>query len=519
MARGVEAPAKRPGQARRDGSDQLPAEDSRHGQDPRRPDCEPDDALIGSDEADDAADENSSRWLTVTAASERALSDPPLHPRTVYAQVAAVTLLVVLMVAVSGVFAVRQEAEQQAVLAAAQRTDTLAVAVIEPALLDGIVDQDPRAVAQLEQAVKAHVIGNWISRVKFWTDQGLIVYSNDARVSGKRFPISKELRRVLAKPQLRAEVTDLSEPENTFERAEGKLLEVYRPVWTPGGHMLVMETYAPYRAVDERAGHVWRDFAMITISSLLVLVMLLLPVLWRLIQRLHRSQVQREALLERAVNASEEERHRIAATLHDGVVQELAGASFVVSGAAARAEAEGRQLAAEDLRGAATTVRTSIGGLRTLLVDIYPPSLAATGIQAALADLVASLRNRHVAVRLDTDDPCVGGLSKEGARLIFRVAQECLRNAARHSQASAVDVRLAADSGAMVLDVIDNGIGFDAQAFFQEPPDGHFGLRLMADAAAHGNALLRVSSAPGAGTHWQLQVPMAKKPVEDARQR
>jgi signal transduction histidine kinase len=447
------------------------------------------------------------RWVTLSTGSDGISAEPPLRPARVYAQVIAVAILVVVAVAFFGAFTSRQAAERQAVDIAAQRADILADAVVQPALRNGIIDQDPAAVNRLRIAVEDQVMGPTITRVKFWTAEGLVVYSSDPRLVGLTFPLSDDHRAVLAHPSLRAEVTNLDEPENTFERGEGKLLEVYRPVWTPDGRALVMETYSPYSTVDQRTGEVWRDFATITIVSLLVLVLLLLPVLWRLIQRLHLSQAQRQALLERAVDASAQERRRIAATLHDGVVQELVGASFVVSGAAVRAEGEGRHKAADELRGAAATVRSSIGGLRSLLVDIYPPSLASTGLKAALSDLVASLRTRQIAVDLECSYDGVS-LGKDGERLVFRVAQECLRNAARHSAATAATVRLAPDGNNIVLDVVDNGIGFDPEQLLAQPKEGHFGLRLMADSATQGSARLRVASAPGAGAHWQLRVPM-----------
>ena len=127
-------------------------------------------------------------------------------------------------------------------------------------------------------------------------------------------------------------------------------------------------------------------------------MVLLLPILWRLLDRLKRAQAQREALLQRAVDASTEERRRIAGALHDGVVQDLAATSFAVAGAAERAVALGQPRLAGELHTAAGTVRTSIGGLRSLLVDIYPPSLATAGLAAALTDLASSLRSRGMGV-------------------------------------------------------------------------------------------------------------------------
>ena len=180
---------------------------------------------VGGDAADHPP------WATVTVGSTRPWVEPPLRARTLYVQVAAATLLVVLAVAVFGALTSRGAAERQAVEAAAQRADVLAEAVIEPALLDGILVQDEVAVARLRTAVQEHVVGDSITRIKFWTAEGLVVYSNDPRLVGRTFPLSDDHRAVLASPALRAEVTNLDEPENVFERGEGKLLEVYRPVW------------------------------------------------------------------------------------------------------------------------------------------------------------------------------------------------------------------------------------------------------------------------------------------------
>jgi signal transduction histidine kinase len=421
------------------------------------------------------------------------------------------TLVVLVGVALFGASASRKVAEEQAVASAAQRADLLAEVVVEPVLRDGVLTQDPEAIALLAKAVRAHMVGKDISRVKFWTTQGLIVYSDDPRLIGHTFPLSDDQEAVLVDLTSRAEVTNLDKPENDLERGQGKLLEVYHPMRTPNGDILVMETYSPYSTVDEATSELWRGFTPVTLASLLALMVLLLPVVGHLVRRLRQSQRQREALLERAVQASAEERRRIAATLHDGVVQDLVGVSLAVSGAAGRAAAHGQTDVAADLSGVARTVRTSVGGLRSLLADIYPPSLSTMGLEAALQDLVASSRSRGVDVTLDCHDARGHNLTKERERLVFRIVQECLNNAVRHSAATRVDVSLAEDDGALVLDVIDDGRGFDAHRLVRSPKERHFGLRLMADAARQADADLRVASVPGAGTHWQLRLHVTRE--------
>jgi signal transduction histidine kinase len=388
-------------------------------------------------------------WLVVASPGKQE-PDGRRRSARVYLQVIAMTVVVVFGVTFFAASASRGVAEDQAIEAAAQRANLLAEVVVQPALGDGVLIQDPAAITRLATAVQEHVVGMHITRIKFWTADGLIVYSNDPRLVGRTFPLSEDHKEVLAESTLRAEVTNLDEPENELERGEGKLLEVYRPVRTPGGAALVMETYSPYSTVDKATSQLWRRFAPITLASLFALMLLLLPVLWHLLRRLHVGQAQREALLERAVQASADERRRIAATLHDGVVQDLVGASWAVSGAAGQVEAHGLPEVAAGVGAAAQTVRASIGGLRSLLADIYPPSLNAIGLEAALRDLVATLRSRDVDVSLDCRYSRGDLLTKDRERLLFRIAQECLNNAVRHSAATTITITLAEDDGVLV---------------------------------------------------------------------
>ena len=189
------------------------------------------------------------------------------------------------------------------------------------------------------------------------------------------------------------------------------------------------------------------------------------------------------------------------------MVQDLAATSFTVAGAAERAISLGQPDLADELRTAAGTVRTSIGGLRSLLVDIYPPSLATAGLEAALTDLVTTLRSRGISVVLELAPQI--GLDTAGERLVFRVAQECFNNIARHAAATNVQVRLERREEYAVMEINDNGVGFDAPDLLAHPAEGHFGLRVLGDVVADAGGELLLASAPGAGTRWQLRIPLA----------
>jgi signal transduction histidine kinase len=431
--------------------------------------------------------------------------------RRIVSQLLVGVLLVLIAVTVGGTLAARRLAEREAVNGAAKTADVLADVVVQPNVTDQLLAGDPASVAAFDDLVKERILtkDGDVVRVKLWGKDGTILYSDQPELIGEKFPLEEEERDVLKDPRTVAEISDLSHPENELDRRIGnKLVEVYRPVWSPSGTQALFEIYTPYDQVSKRTEQLWRGFAGVTLSSLLLFVVLLAPLLWHLLRRVRRAQRQRELLLERAVDASATERRRIAATLHDGPVQDLAATSFVIAGASAQARATGQTAVVDELGSVSASVRTSIRALRSLLVDIYPASLAQAGLGAALADLAQSVRAQGLEVRIDTDDNL--GLDPDQERLVYRVAQETLRNAAKHAAPCTVTItlyRVPEADDAVVLDVVDDGNGFDVADRVARPEPGHFGLQLLADVAQTGGALLQVASAPGRGTHWRLQVP------------
>ena len=450
-------------------------------------------------------------WVTLASPELDGASEPPLRMRRIVSQLLVGVLLVLIAVTVGGTLAARRLAEREAVNGSAKTADLLADVVVQPALTDRLLAGDPESIAQFDDLVRKSILTkkDAVVRVKLWGKDGTIIYSDQPELIGERFPLGAEEREVLANHTTVAEISSLDRGENELDRRIGnKLVEVYRPVWSPSGTQALFEIYTPYNEVSQRTSQLWRGFAGVTLSSLLLFVVLLAPLLWHLLRRVRRAQRQRELLLERAVDASTTERRRIAATLHDGPVQDLAATSFVIAGASAQARATGQTAVVDELGSVSASVRTSIRALRSLLVDIYPASLAQAGLGAALADLAQSVQAQGLEVRIDTDDNL--GLDPDQERLVYRVAQETLRNAAKHAAPCTVTItlyRVPEADDAVVLDVVDDGNGFDVTEQISRPEPGHFGLQLLADLAQNGGGLLQVASAPGRGTHWRLQVP------------
>ena len=154
---------------------------------------------------------------------------------------------------------------------------------------------------------------------------------------------------------------------------------------------------------------------------------------------------------------------------------------------------------------AASQTRETIRELRTLLVDIYPPTLQRSGLLAALHDLVAPLKSAGIAVTLSV--PSSLELSSDTEALFYRVAQEAIRNARSHGEATEISVIVQRDGRRAVLRVVDNGRGFSPEGSGESDEPRHFGLRLMHDLADHADGELEVSSAPGQGTSVRLEVP------------
>jgi signal transduction histidine kinase len=312
---------------------------------------------------------------------------------------------------------------------------------------------------------------------------------------------------VLRTGATRAELSDLSGPENRYERGQGDLYEVYLPIRAADGTPLVFETYQRGASVTATGRRIWLPFAALLLASLVLLWLIQVPLAWRLAHRLRRSQQDRELLLTRAVEASADERRRIAADLHDGVVQDLAGISYSLNAAASAADSEATPRLRETLQEAASGTRESMRRIRSLLVEIHPPNLRVTGLDAALSDLLSPLRARGIATTLELPDEL--GVSDDTEALLYRAANEAVRNVERHARAANVSVRVERENGRVRLEVDDDGVGFTPGRREQSRAAGHVGLSLLEELAARMDGTLEVRSTPGAGTSFVLEVPAA----------
>lgn len=426
--------------------------------------------------------------------------------RSPVAQFALSGLLAMVVIAAVALVVSRSIGRDEAVRDAKQTARLAGRGIVEPFITRELLAGDVAAQRRLDAVVRARVLPAGIVRVKVWSERGRIVYSDERRLVGARYDLGEEEREALRTWAVEAEVSDLSEPENRFERRAGQLLEVYLPVHAPSGERVLFEVYLPYREVSASGRRIWLAFVPAIVGGLLVLQLLNLPLARSLAGRLRSHQREREALLTRALDASQAERRRIAADLHDGVVQDLAGVAYGLAAEAQRLRDADPGASEALARGAAQT-RGSIRALRTLLVDIYPPSLERSGLVEALHDVARTHEARGLHTRLNA--PPAFDAPQDVEQLLFRCAQEALRNVTRHARAANATVTLERADGHARLVVADDGRGFDPAAVAPTADGQHVGLPLLADLVRDAGGRLDVRSAPGGGTTVEVEVPVS----------
>jgi len=412
-------------------------------------------------------------------------------------------LAVLALVAVAGALALRSLSTSEAVRDARRLATVTGRGIVEPALTTAVVRGDPQAIARLDRIVHHRVLASDVARVKIWNAEGKIIYSDDASLIGRRFDLAPEDLRALRTSSASARQTDLTEPENAHERTFGKLTSVYLGLRAQDGTPVLYEEYLRSSAIAGSSRRLVRLFAPVGIVALLVLAVLQIPLAWRMAHRIRRAQHDRERLLQSAIDASDRERRLIAAGLHDGVVQELAGHSFEMAAAAEQdqSNAELRRV----LGASAAGTRNAIRQLRSMLLEIYPPALRSHGLAAALPDAVAPLSARGVKVTLEIDEGLQ--MPEETEQLVFRAAQEAIRNAGAHAAACNVDILVTRTGDTVRLRVADDGRGFDGDDVRARRADGHLGLAMLRDLAEAAGGTLTVTSEPGSGTAVELEVP------------
>jgi PAS domain S-box-containing protein len=217
-------------------------------------------------------------------------------------------------------------------------------------------------------------------------------------------------------------------------------------------------------------------------------------------ERARLMQSERAAL--RAKTALEE-RQKLARELHDSVSQALYGIALGTQTALDALATDQDLTAADDaIRYVLELSEAGLAEMRSLIFELRPESLEAEGLIAAIERNVAAARSRHnleVQVQL-CPEPELTLAAKEA---VYRIAQEALHNTVKHARAKMVSLRLDPDDGGVVLEVADDGVGFDPHIAYP----GHLGLVSMRERAAELGGELSIRSGPGEGARLRVRIP------------
>ncbi len=215
----------------------------------------------------------------------------------------------------------------------------------------------------------------------------------------------------------------------------------------------------------------------------------------------------------RVLEAEEAERSRLAREVHDGPAQALSNGIFQVEVVERLLDRDDR-LARQELKALREMLARELRAVRAYLSQLRPPLLADLGLSGAIreaADQIGSVLG--VAVKVELDDR-IDSLPEPVEIVVLRIVQEALQNVRKHAAPRTVSVRAARGAGGWIVEVRDDGKGFDPEHTAAIHGRRSFGLQFMRERAGLIGARFEVRSRPELGTVVRMVVPAG---TEDAR--
>jgi signal transduction histidine kinase len=364
---------------------------------------------------------------------------------------------------------------------------------IEPqiAVLASTGELPAEQVRQLDALLAGSSFGDRIVSLRIWSPDGTVVYSPDAALIGRSFPIEGGLADALASGDVVAKLSDLENEENVAERGRfDHLLEMYVPIRERGTGRIVAtaEFYQLPTVLDEEVATARLQTWLLVGAAVLASYLLLYGIVRRASQTIERQRVvlqgqvgelstllaQNTALharvrtaAERTTTLNERALRRIGADLHDGPAQMVSLALLRLDEPHTAADPAVREALQDALR----EMREIARGLRL-------PELADMPVADAASRAVGDHRRRTGAEVLEHIGSLPASVPLPVRIALYRALQELLSNATRHGS-GVIDVTIASGADVIRLDVADDGQGFDIDRIDRIDPGAdtaHLGL-------------------------------------------
>ncbi len=394
--------------------------------------------------------------------------------------------------------------------------------------------------AELDTLLTTTPLGERIVAFKVWKRDGRILYSANPALIGLQFPIEGGLEKAFD-GDVYTEVSDLNKEENLFEQQEwSELIETYTPVRI-GGEGEVIAVIEFYQTMDELKDEIHtaqqRSWAVVGVSTVVVYLLLAglvsrasntilfqqselqekvlqLTGLLGQNEQLH-SRVSRAAARTTALN--ERFLRRIAADLHDGPGQDLALALLRIDEladvcATCTAFLVKRKAANEDFGTIQSALRSALTDMRAILAGLRLPEIGQLSITETVERAVRDYERKTGATvgLMVTEVPVEAPLSVKIT--LFRTLQESLANGFRHADGAGQRVSIAGEEGQLIVEISDDGPGFNKRAVLA---DDHLGLVGMRERVEILGGTFELESAHNNGTLIRVRLPLILLEVDD----
>lgn len=272
------------------------------------------------------------------------------------------------------------------------------------------------------------------------------------------------------------------------------------------GHSVQANTFGVVHGMGGGAGHATAP-TILGVVSAIGLIMALLYLVCRRRSKVEeqRSSAQREFSMG-LIRSQEEERRRIAHELHDSLGQDL----LLIKTSAQLALTE--RSTGPNVTARLTQIRSiaakAVDDVRTITGNLRPPELDRLGLAAALEAMAAQISNNS-SLEIDCGVARMDHrLAKDDEINVYRIVQECVTNALKHSGASRVQILADRLNGDLNIQVVDDGRGFDPSRCMEGKRSGGLGLIGLAERSRSLGGDLQIESAPRQGTRITLTVPI-----------
>jgi signal transduction histidine kinase len=386
----------------------------------------------------------------------------------------------------------------------------------------------PAQIAALDQLLATKPLGDQVVAVKVWSVDGTILYSPDPRLIGRRFPVEGGLVGAV-RGWINADMTNLDEPENVFERQRwSRLLEVYIPVREQGSRRViaVTEFYQVPDDLDHQIAQARVQSWTVVAGVFLITYVALAGIVRRgsdtivrqqlalreQVAELSRVLAQNQRLRDRVHQAAgrttalnEQALRRISADLHDGPGQALALALLRLE--SAREQSASGPATNGDFGIVQGAVSEALREIRAISAGLRLPELASLTLPE-LIERVLENHRRLTATDVVTRVENVPDQAPLAVKIaLFRSLQEALSNATRHAPGQEVAVRVAAEGTLLHLVVSDRGPGFTDERI---GANGRLGLAGMREQAELLGGAFDVQSGPERGTTLRVSWPLSQ---------